>query len=522
MVLTLIFFTVAGAVITCLAIPLIQRHLNFFNRGGSPQFHHSHTTEKSRLGGLAIAGAFVVLTIAAALLFPFDEAQGHTGVVIFCSASAMFLLGFLDDIRALGAKKKLIGQMVIAFCAWCGGIQVQTLKIPLSEHIYQLGWYGCVLTMLWLVAMPNLINLIDGIDGLAGGICLMLMGLLAYVGISGAVLFPALCAAGMVGAIIGFLRYNFPPARIYMGDGGAYFLGFLVAELSIANSHKGNVLAVLLAPLFVLALPILDVALAITRRGLKGLPIFRPDRGHIHHKLLDIGYSPRKAVLTLYMVTLVFLVFGVVVFCSQGRWAPVLFGVGCLGFIVSARWFSFSREWFAVGRVMGNSLEMRDSIHYALALGRWFEMEAKNCDSVENLWSDYQLILLKLNFVRAKLTLMDDAREWKRIDAADPLSPLARIRREFSVGEAFSVEFAIESSALDPVLFEHLSEIAAEAWHKAVSSWCGRHDLPLCFKSRVHHDSPRKASQISRAYVPLVWGRAAPLDSKPSLTRPVE
>jgi UDP-GlcNAc:undecaprenyl-phosphate/decaprenyl-phosphate GlcNAc-1-phosphate transferase len=418
MILSLILFAIMGAAIPFLAIPLILRHLSFLQSAGHPQFHHSHKCEASRLGGLAIAGAFVALSLAAQLLYPFDEVQGHIARVIFCSGLAMFLLGFWDDIMPLGAKKKLFGQIAIALCAWCGGIQIEKLKNPLSGQVYQLGAYGCVLTMLWLITLPNLINLIDGIDGLAGGISLMLMGLLAYVGISSASFYPSLCAAGMVGAIIVFLCYNFPPAKIYMGDGGAYFLGFLVAELSIVNSHKGTIVAALLAPLFVLALPILDVALAIARRGLKGLPVFRPDRSHIHHHLLRIGYSPRKAVLTLYFVTLVFLLFGVVVFWSRGRLAPFLFGLGCLAFIMSARSFSFSREWFAVGRVLGNSFEMRESIHYSLALSQWFEMEARHCDSVENLWSDFQLVLLKLNFVRANLILQDGRREWKRNDSS--------------------------------------------------------------------------------------------------------
>lgn len=291
-----------------------------------------------------MAAAFVVLSISAQLLYPFDEDQGRMARVIFCSALTMFLLGFWDDIRPLGAKKKLFGQIIISLFAWCGGLQIEILKNPFSGHIYELGGYGCVLTVLWLIALPNLINLIDGTDGLAGGISLMLMALLTYVGISSASFYPSLCAAGMMGAVLGFLRYNFPPAKIYMGDGGAYFLGFLVAELAIVNSHKGTIVAALLAPLFVLALPILDVALAITRRGLRGLPIFRPDRRHLHHHLLEIGYSPRKTVLAFYFATLVFLSFGVAVFWSRGRWAPVLFSLVCLGCIISARSFSFSRE----------------------------------------------------------------------------------------------------------------------------------------------------------------------------------
>ena len=138
-----------------------------------------------------------------------------------------------------------------------------------------------VLTVLWLVGMTNLINLIDGVDGLAGGICLMLMGLLAYVGHdSGS--YECL-VSGMAGALLGFLWFNFPPARVYLGDSGAYFLGFQIGLFSIISSHKGTIFAALVAPLFVLALPILDTTLAILRRGLRGLPIFRADRRHIHH-----------------------------------------------------------------------------------------------------------------------------------------------------------------------------------------------------------------------------------------------
>jgi hypothetical protein len=166
---------------------------------------------------------------------------------------------------------------------------------------------------------------------------------------------------------------------------------------------------------------------------------------------------------------------------------------------------------------------MRETIHYALTLGRWFEMEAKNCDSVENLWSDFQLVLLKLNFVRANLTLVDGRREWKRNDAVDQLVALAWIHREFTIGEDFSVEFAIESDALNPSLFYHLSDIVAEAWHNAVASWCKRHCLPLRFNSRAFHNSARRMSQAGRAYVPLVWGQSASLQSpRPAIAGSVE
>src|SRR5208282_1565266 len=134
----------------------------------------------------------------------------------------------------------------------------------------------------------------------------------------------------------------------------------------------------------------------------------------------------------------------------------------------------------------------------ALALERWFEMEAKNCDSVENLWSEFQFMLLKLNFARAHLIVVDGRREWKRTDDLDPAVPLLWNRYEFSLGAAFSVEFATECDALDPDLFNHLSEIVAEAWHRAVAAWCALHHLPLRLNSRAYLNSPRKASLMGR------------------------
>src|SRR5262249_18314788 len=164
------------------------------------------------------------------------------------------------------------------------------------------------------------------------------------------------------------LYFNFPPARIYLGDGGAYFLGFQIGLLALVNSHKGTVAAALVAPLFVLALPIVDTSLAIVRRGLRGLPIFRPDRQHLHHLFVDIGLSPRKVVLWFYGVTLIFLLMGFAAFVSRGNLVPALLGIALLILLLCAGQFSFSREWFAVGRIVGNSLEMRRQIEYALCL----------------------------------------------------------------------------------------------------------------------------------------------------------
>src|ERR1041385_1869923 len=207
----------------------------------------------------------------------------------------------------------------------------------------------------------------------------------------------------MVGALVGFLRYNFPPAKVYMGDGGAYFLGYLIAILTLVHSQKGTIVAALIAPLFALALPIVDVSIAILRRALKGLPIFRPDRGHIHHRLQEIGFSRTRTVLVLYGISSIFLLMAFGVFWSQGRWVPILFGFMCLTLLLSARSFNFSRAWFAVGRVLENSAELRKETHYALALARWLELGAERTATTEELWTDYIFTLKKMGIVSVRL-----------------------------------------------------------------------------------------------------------------------
>ncbi len=318
-----------GLGIVSLVIPLLLKAAtatNLFQRG--QDLHHTHRQSIPRLGGLALAVAFISIEVFIAVISPEQRAKTPHRLVVLLSSLAMFGLGFWDDLQPLGAKRKLFGQVLIAATVCAFGIGIERFKIPFTSTDIELGGWGALLTVLWLVGMTNLINLIDGVDGLAGGICLMLMGLLAYVGQQGGGF--GLLVSGMAGALLGFLYFNFPPARIYLGDGGAYFLGFQIGLFAILNSHKGTILAALVAPLFVLALPILDTSLAILRRGLRGLPVFRPDRRHLHHRLIQTGMSRRRVVLGFYAVTLVFLLMGFAAYWSRGNLVPVLLGLATL------------------------------------------------------------------------------------------------------------------------------------------------------------------------------------------------
>ncbi len=520
-----------GMGIVFLLVPPIQRRCrraNLFLR--PPDLHHTHKAPVPRVGGIALAAAFVGIEIFIAACFP---ARGEAGqhAVILAGSLAMFALGLWDDLTPLGARRKLLGQILISVVVCYFGIGIENFKIPFTGTIINLGAWGVLITVLWLVSMTNLINLIDGVDGLAGGICLMLMALLAWVGHQN--LHLGLVASGMAGALLGFLWFNFPPARIYLGDGGAYFLGFQIGLFTIVSSQKGTILAALVAPLFVLALPIVDTALAILRRGLQGLPIFRPDRRHIHHRLIDMGLSRRQVVLSLYALTLVFLLMGFAAFLSRGQLAPTLLGIVVLVILFCAGRLSFSREWFAVGRVLGNSVSMRQEIQYALCLTRWLTLEGNRRGSIEGLWSDLLFLAQRLGFTSVKLTLADGERLWERpanfgtshsarhvlqggrygvLELKAPSSPEGAGFPAASQSFDEQSEMSFRPGVSDGRLFEILSELLAEGWIKAASRWENGSKTPLRFDSRAsaHRNGAQGKSLAGPPLPQHVYGPAQP------------
>jgi UDP-GlcNAc:undecaprenyl-phosphate GlcNAc-1-phosphate transferase len=473
-----------GLGVVVLLVPAILRTLP--QSQFRDDLHHGHYGQVSRYGGLALAGAFIVVEVFIAVFFPEQRGRVPARLTVVLSSLAMFGLGFWDDLKPIGAKRKLAGQVLIALTVYYAGVGIELFKVPFSGRIIELHGWGGLLTVLWLVGLTNLLNLIDGVDGLAGGIALMLLGLLVYVGYQNGTF--VLLTAGMTGAVLGFLWFNFPPARIYLGDGGAYFLGFQIGLYSLISSHKGTVLAALLAPLFVLALPIVDTCLAIIRRGLRGLPVFRPDRRHIHHHLLEMGLSRRQVVLWSYGFTLVFLVMALAVLWSRANLFPVLLGVAVLLLLVCAGRLSFSREWLAVGRTVGNSLGMRQEIQYALTLMRWLRHEGRRCGSLEELFGDLVFAAQRLGFSSVKMTSRNGERSWGQSQNG---SPLRTFRQELGGGELGALELRAglcqERSACqwagrdnvrgrpcpcakDPRLFELMSELVTEGWLRALGN----------------------------------------------------
>ena len=475
--------------ITASSTSLILRCSRQFKLGGRErELHHTHQTAISRLGGIGLALGSIASALAIILGgFVHADALDECMKILILSA-AMFALGLWDDLRTIGAKRKLMGQVIIASAAYFSGIGIHIVSVPFGHEAMDLGLWAWPVTVLWLVAMTNLINLIDGVDGLAGGISLMLMILLAGLGTTGCGV--SIMASGMIGALLGFLWFNFPPARIYMGDGGAYFLGFSIGCLTIVSSQKGTIFAALIAPLFVLALPILDTSLAIVRRGMQGLPLFRPDRKHIHHRMLDLGLSRRSVVLGAYVFTAFFLLLGFGVFWTHGEQLPILVGFGTLFILLAAGKLSFSREWLGVGRVLGNSLSARAEIQYALAQTRWRILEGARCRDLDSHCEDTILIGRKIGFSSVSIKLADSEKKWQQTPADNGRAcwtfrqslpgqndSYIEITAVANIEHSAKIISLSESPILDKHTFEILGDLLAEGWAKAMAQWKKKSDL---------------------------------------------
>lgn len=455
--------------------------------GRTTDWHHASGAGVPRWGGAILVLSFLCLEVGIGLLRPDLRAATPGRNVIVAGSLAMFALGFWDDLRPLGPGWKLLGQVLISGTVCFCGVGLEIGRIPFAADPVHLAGWGPLLTILWLVSLTNLINLIDGADGLAGGICLMLMVLVAAVAHQNGNF--ELLACGMAGALLGFLCYNFPPARIYLGDGGAYFLGFQIGLYSVVNSHGGTIFTALVAPLFVLALPVSDACLTLARRGLRGLPLLRPDRKHLHHRLMAWGGSRRKVVLLVYGLNLLFLLMGLLAFWSHGESVPVLFGAAVLVLLACAGTFGFSRKWFALHRVVRSSLGMRSQVQYALCLARWLELEGRRQSSRDELWSDLVFAADKLGFTSLQFTCRDEQRLWQsptrkmgtercryecpnsRPGSLEFTAPLCPVHSLVQPGSCDSCLRRPSGGCLaNPRVFDTVSELLAEAWSRSTNA----------------------------------------------------
>lgn len=303
--LTIIAFFVALLTAGVLT-PLIAR---FALRVGARKIpkdeRHIHSEPVALLGGIAIYLGLAVALISVLLV----RGQGLRPVAPLLTCGAVILIwGTVDDLVDLRAWMKLIGQLAAASLAWWWGVRIEFLEKPfVGGYWYLETWQSYATTVLWLVALTNAVNLIDGLDGLAAGVSAIAAATLCVMAwqhrTQAESLIVALVAASLFGSALGFLRYNFNPAKIFMGDGGAQLLGFLLAAISIIGLSKSAAAVAIAAPVLVFGVPVFDTSFAILRRLRNRQPIFSADRGHLHHRLLDKGLSQKQVAMVIYLIS---------------------------------------------------------------------------------------------------------------------------------------------------------------------------------------------------------------------------
>ena len=406
--MTTILTTFAIAVILSLILtPLAGRLGIKFGAMDEPDERKVHVKPMPRTGGLAIFAVFILALIISSFfntnisnLLELDRQI----IFFFGGAVICFGIGLFDDFRRLSPKIKVLFQIIAASIAYWGGIHIGGFNV-FSVYI-KVGLLSYFITVFWFIFFINAVNLVDGLDGLAGGIVVFASVIMVILSILREDYLTALFFTALGGSALGFLRYNFNPATVFLGDGGSYFLGYAVAGLSIMGSVKSQVGAAMLIPLLALGIPLFDTILSPLRRFMRGKRMFRPDNEHIHHRLVDMGLTTKKTVLLIYMLTFLLCIAAVIMVNMRDEQAGlflIVLGTGAVIFVRKLGYFEYIASdkiygWFKdLTDEAGISRERRSFLSLQIDTGR--------SENLEELWKNMTMALKMLEFDLAELHL---------------------------------------------------------------------------------------------------------------------
>jgi len=296
----IIILAIITALISIIITPLVRKLAIRVNAIDIPKDERRvHNKPIPVMGGLAIYISFVLGTI----LYNGILTPSQTGIII--GATVIVIGGIIDDLKDLRPKYKILIQVIAAICLLVSGISISIVTNPFREFYpyLSIGWINIPVTIIWIVGVTNAFNLIDGLDGLAAGIAFISCVTLMIVSMLNGRLEATFLTAVLSGAILGFLPYNFNPASIFMGDTGSQLLGFLLAAISIEGAIKSATVFIIAVPILAFGLPIYDTLFAMIRRKVNGKSIMQADKGHLHHRLLDMGLSQKQAVVIMYFIS---------------------------------------------------------------------------------------------------------------------------------------------------------------------------------------------------------------------------
>lgn len=294
---------IASCSLALIMTPLVKRFAFWAGAISVPNHRSVHTKKMPLMGGLAMFISFAAVYLAVALTIGKYDTEVMLGMLL--GGGIIVIVGALDDRFNISPRLKLLGQVAAASVVVSFGFYINYIQLPFGDAIDVPKWAGMLITILWIVGVSNAVNLIDGLDGLSAGVSGIATLTIMVLALTTANYPVALMCAVLLGAIIGFLFFNFHPASIFMGDTGSLFLGFSLATLSILGFKSATVVS-FLVPILILGVPLSDTFLAIVRRKLNNKPISVADKGHLHHCLMDLGFSMRKTVILIYAIAALF------------------------------------------------------------------------------------------------------------------------------------------------------------------------------------------------------------------------
>lgn len=394
------YFSVA-LVLSLIFVPLM-RSLSFkagaVDRGEGRRIHKGIIP---RLGGVGIYIAFT-LPMIFYLTRSLNEEFNNSMFGILIASTIVFLIGVYDDLRSMRIREKLLCEIIAAGIVYAWGVRITIISNPFGDALF-LGWISLPVTILWIIIITNAFNLIDGIDGLAAGTGILISATLFFL-LEGSDIQLRLTFAVLAGSLAGFLVYNFPPASIFMGDSGSLFAGFLLASVSIISFHKATAMTTIMIPILAFSLPVIDMLYAVLRRYYRGIPLGEADKEHIHHKLLDKGFSKKKVLLLLYSVNISIMVCILLIVRRQLN-IDIL---GLLLFVIAAaiglRVFGYIEFIPAIRQTLKNHDNRRKSKFFTYLINK-FEKKALKADSSDELRAHLKDLVIEYGFSSAEIQL---------------------------------------------------------------------------------------------------------------------
>jgi UDP-GlcNAc:undecaprenyl-phosphate GlcNAc-1-phosphate transferase len=308
-----------GGLVTGILVPIICRIGFRWGVLDMPGAHKRHRFPTPNLGGISIFLGFWAAVFFAYRHFPLLSAElGHFLYYIAAGGVIIFLIGLIDDLSGLSAPVKLMSQIITGLILYAGGLQITVVFVPVWGQV-ELGYFSLPITLLWLVGVTNSINLIDGLDGLAAGVSAIAALALLFIGISLNLMSVTVFTTAMIGVCLVFLYFNHYPARIFMGDSGSLFLGYLFAVISILFPIKSYTTAAVFIPLVALGVPILETVVSFVRRTVRGQKFYKADNRHLFHYLATLGLSKSQVVWSFYLLSAVFAIFAGAMFIVNKR-----------------------------------------------------------------------------------------------------------------------------------------------------------------------------------------------------------